>query len=584
MTYAISPSVQSPRAYDLANLQGQQVANRLTNAMLRGRLTDAGYAYVISPADTASGLVAGDLTLGYLPGDLRRYGGDPTGATDAATALTRAYTQAQQTGGASVAVAAGTYLIDTDVTVPADVVLDFTKGGKFSIAAGNTLTISGRVIAAPGQQIFTGSGLVVFSIASQQCVWPNWWGTASGTINKARASVLSKYIPVYLVPGTTYQFSTKLSITDQGAQIIGPGSDNDTAGGVYTGATLEFTGTGIAIEVGVAPDTNADFLYKLCLEGFMLKVPEDTTIALRCWHLAGRWVIRCVTVRGSSDKNVDGNVGMKFEGCIDGSLERCMIFGQGTTATLGPDPEAITQAYLDKGYWFMNGYNNSVTTTIVMRRCYATQCRFGRLIDSDSTVCISGGVSESCRDAGLLVINAKVECNDFWMEDNGKNGNAALRIQGADACVSWRGGRISIGTNQTFISCENTNKVSLLGGTQFGSAHANPIIVDTGGNACEIDAIGGGNTYPANYTLLDTATATANKKAISWRGGQLVIGGLEPHASAVLDCQSTTKGLALPRMTSTERDAISSPTRILIFNMTTNKVEVYDGTSWVALH
>jgi hypothetical protein len=66
--------------------------------------------------------------------------------------------------------------------------------------------------------------------------------------------------------------------------------------------------------------------------------------------------------------------------------------------------------------------------------------------------------------------------------------------------------------------------------------------------------------------------------------GRVGIGTASPNASAILDVASTTQGLLLPRMTSTQRDAISSPAAgLLIYNTTTTKVEVYNG-AWTALH
>jgi hypothetical protein len=58
-----------------------------------------------------------------------------------------------------------------------------------------------------------------------------------------------------------------------------------------------------------------------------------------------------------------------------------------------------------------------------------------------------------------------------------------------------------------------------------------------------------------------------------------------PNGAAVLELASTTKGLLLPRMTSTERDAISGPPDgLIIYNATTGKVEARAGSNWVALH
>lgn len=54
-----------------------------------------------------------------------------------------------------------------------------------------------------------------------------------------------------------------------------------------------------------------------------------------------------------------------------------------------------------------------------------------------------------------------------------------------------------------------------------------------------------------------------------------------PHASALIDLVSTTKGVAHPRMTTAERDLIVSPaTCLLIYNTTMNRLEFYNGTAW----
>jgi hypothetical protein len=66
--------------------------------------------------------------------------------------------------------------------------------------------------------------------------------------------------------------------------------------------------------------------------------------------------------------------------------------------------------------------------------------------------------------------------------------------------------------------------------------------------------------------------------------GDLVIGGTSASASAIVDITSTTKGFLPPRMTTTQRDAISSPAAgLVIYNTTTSKLQVYT-TAWTDLH
>lgn len=57
---------------------------------------------------------------------------------------------------------------------------------------------------------------------------------------------------------------------------------------------------------------------------------------------------------------------------------------------------------------------------------------------------------------------------------------------------------------------------------------------------------------------------------------QVGIGTSSPNASAILDLSSTSKGILIPRMTSTERNAIASPSEgLLIFNSVTSQFEAF---------
>jgi hypothetical protein len=64
--------------------------------------------------------------------------------------------------------------------------------------------------------------------------------------------------------------------------------------------------------------------------------------------------------------------------------------------------------------------------------------------------------------------------------------------------------------------------------------------------------------------------------------GPLSIGtGSPADASAILDVQSTTKGVRMPNMTTTQKNAISSPTAgLMVFDTTLSKLCVYSGSAW----
>ncbi|MBD79574.1 MAG: hypothetical protein CL840_11710 [Crocinitomicaceae bacterium] len=57
--------------------------------------------------------------------------------------------------------------------------------------------------------------------------------------------------------------------------------------------------------------------------------------------------------------------------------------------------------------------------------------------------------------------------------------------------------------------------------------------------------------------------------------------GAAPDSSAVLDIVSTDKGVLIPRMTTTQRAAISSPaTGLMVYDTTTDSFWYYNGSNW----
>ena len=59
------------------------------------------------------------------------------------------------------------------------------------------------------------------------------------------------------------------------------------------------------------------------------------------------------------------------------------------------------------------------------------------------------------------------------------------------------------------------------------------------------------------------------------------IGIITPNSSAALDISSTTKGMLIPRMTTTQRNAITTPADgLLIYNTTTNELNQRQSSGW----
>jgi hypothetical protein len=90
-------------------------------------------------------------------------------------------------------------------------------------------------------------------------------------------------------------------------------------------------------------------------------------------------------------------------------------------------------------------------------------------------------------------------------------------------------------------------------------------------------AIGSGATVADNYSLILGRVDGTNPTRVG-------IGTTTPNSKAALDVTSTTMGFLPPRMTTEQRDAITSPPDgLMIYNTTTHKINFYNGSAWEAV-
>lgn len=82
--------------------------------------------------------------------------------------------------------------------------------------------------------------------------------------------------------------------------------------------------------------------------------------------------------------------------------------------------------------------------------------------------------------------------------------------------------------------------------------------------------------------LVNINTARMNTSdELKFDGFTLILGGGTATASTILDIKSTTRAVALPRMTTAQRDAIPNPSAgMLIFNLSTGVYNFHNGTVW----
>lgn len=148
-------------------------------------------------------------------------------------------------------------------------------------------------------------------------------------------------------------------------------------------------------------------------------------------------------------------------------------------------------------------------------------------------------------------------------------------------------------TLATFISSYasnilNTNSLTL-GGSYTHDLATNTLTFDNG----VINVTNGGFGVLGSSNVTGDGLSAAISTFISSTGHQTLVlhdtrnavgvGIGTPDASALVDFTSTTKGFLKPRLTTTQRNAITSPaTGLEIFNTTTGQTEFWDGAAWAA--
>ena len=88
-------------------------------------------------------------------------------------------------------------------------------------------------------------------------------------------------------------------------------------------------------------------------------------------------------------------------------------------------------------------------------------------------------------------------------------------------------------------------------------------------------------TSAGNTPYWDGTQWVVNNSNIHNNGSGIGIGTTSPDSSAIMELNSTTKGFLPPRMTTVQRDSISSPAAgLVIYNTTSNCLNFYAGSTW----
>lgn len=213
-------------------------------------------------------------------------------------------------------------------------------------------------------------------------------------------------------------------------------------------------------------------------------------------------------------------------------------------------------------------------------------------------VASAGGNATGTLTGDGTFVFATSTSGSFRWSNNGTSkmlfGIGDWRVSG-DNFLGWTSGT-SVGTADAYIGRRTTASLQLglpdaaapvaqtfgVQGVVAGTTNAAGANFTINGSQGTGTGTGGSllfQTAPAGTTgTAQNALATAVAIVSS---GNVGVGVTSPNANAILDVTSTTKAFMPPRMSTTQKNAIASPTAgMVVYDNTLNKLAVYTGSAW----
>ena len=115
-----------------------------------------------------------------------------------------------------------------------------------------------------------------------------------------------------------------------------------------------------------------------------------------------------------------------------------------------------------------------------------------------------------------------------------------------------------------------------------GSSYSLKLGVNQSTPTAALHVTGTGTTSSTTTLRIENSSNTAS--LLVKDNGQISVNNTTPDPSAIIDIETTTQGFLAPQMTTTQKNAISSPKEgLLVYDLTLHKLSYYNGSSWTNL-
>ncbi|MEK7645570.1 MAG: hypothetical protein AAB374_00440, partial [Patescibacteria group bacterium] len=148
--------------------------------------------------------------------------------------------------------------------------------------------------------------------------------------------------------------------------------------------------------------------------------------------------------------------------------------------------------------------------------------------------------------------------------------------------------------NLFIVNANLSGNLAVSGSLNFAGTSSNSFVINTDNTTADTEnsyiRFNRGSVTPSAMLTWNVASKSFNfnepvniaSGSFTVAVGPVGIGTTAPNTSALLDLTSTTRGFLAPRMTQTQRDAITTPAAgLFVFNTDTSTYNAYNGTTWL---
>jgi len=302
--------------------------------------------------------------------------------------------------------------------------------------------------------------------------------------------------------------------------------------------------------------------YNTTSGNFEFRGATDWEAVAKSAAISGTGTANYIPYYDSNGRQTAGNIGLQY---ITSSYPY-LQYGQSTT---------LTDNVL---YYWINGNTSSRTLTNSSGSTRSAETGAWR------TVALYGGAN-AFSNANAATITA--------LTTSGHSAGSSVRgifATASNASGSGQATLVSAINSEAYNSSTNgTTTLQGVAAAVFNPAAAT--VTTARGFFTSLNANSGTitNTYGVHVGDITTGTQTNTARsfyaedanAVSVFNGSSNFGSTSaPNAVAVVEMTSTTQGFLPPRMTTTQRNAITAVAGLVIYNTTTNKLQCFDGTNW----